>query len=357
MYRSLLLSVAVLLFAAAPALAQSADLAPPASVDAVAVELTPPAHTLGGGVLYSNGSISNSAGTGVGGADESILEGATGASTYGYGAQNPLLNAMADDFTVPAGETWTVDQIVLYSYQTGSTTTSTITGVFVEIFDGPPSGGGTLIHGDLTTNVLESTTWTGVYRVSDTDPNCPSGTCSLRPIMEVVADVDVELGEGTYWVAYNFSGTLASGPWNPPVASMGSCNTGNAQQSLSGGAFAQVLNGTCPSEELLFEILGADVNPANEGGPEAGAFVLEAPRPNPARDAAVLALRVTAPQHVRAEALDLLGRRVAVLHDGLVAPDAAVALTLDTRALPAGVYVVRAVGEQGVVTQRVTVAR
>ena len=66
--------------------------------------------------------------------------------------------------------------------------------------------------------MLESTQWTGAYRVTD----LTTGTNTDRPIMEVVADVTVELTEGTYWVAYNFTGSASSGPWAPPVASFGS---------------------------------------------------------------------------------------------------------------------------------------
>ena len=65
------------------------------------------------------------------------------------------------------------------------------------------------------------------------------------------------------------------------------------------------------------------------------------------------ALNAEAP--VRAAVYDALGREVAVLHDGPLAGPRV--LTLDTATLSAGVYVIRAEGTEGAVTQRFTVAR
>ncbi|MDZ7624130.1 MAG: hypothetical protein U5J96_06760 [Ignavibacteriaceae bacterium] len=58
-------------------------------------------------------------------------------------------NTMADDFTIPAGETWQIDQVMTFAYQTGSTTTSTINDVRIQIWNGNPMSGGTVIWGGL----------------------------------------------------------------------------------------------------------------------------------------------------------------------------------------------------------------
>ena len=78
--------------------------------------------------------------------------------------------------------------------------------------------------------------------------------------------------------------------------------------------------------------------------------------PNPFASATTLVLTVDAPQHVRVDVLDGLGRRVAVLHDGPVGGEA-LALRLSAAGLPSGVYVVRAAGETAVLSARVTVVR
>ena len=95
---------------------------------------------------------------------------------------------------------------------------------------------------------------------------------------------------------------------------------------------------------------------AQESGRTARALALSAPAPNPAASQARLELALDRGQRVEAAAFDVLGRRVAVLHDG-EAPAGRLPLVLDVSSLPAGVYVVRVRGEAGTVSQMITVAR
>ena len=343
-------------------MAQSTDLAPTPSVDAVEVPLNAPIQERGDVFIYTNGAVSNSQGTGVGGVDESILQNATlGTGLFGLGAQNAAATIIADDLVVPEGDVFNIDSVAFYAYQSFAGNVSTITGVFVEIRDGDSTTVGDVIYGDQTTNVLLTTQWTEVYRVTEAS----AGTSSDRAIMEVVADVDTTLGEGHYWLAFSFTGSADSGPWAPPVPTNGECYPGNTQQN-TGQSWTKVYNinemaNTGCDEpfgmEMPFLVYGNVSGVATESGPTSGSFALSAPRPNPARDQAALTLRVEEPQAVRVEAFDLLGRRVAVLHDGLVASGSPLTLSLDTQDLPAGVYVVRAVGNSEVQAQRVTVAR
>ena len=78
--------------------------------------------------------------------------------------------------------------------------------------------------------------------------------------------------------------------------------------------------------------------------------------PNPFHGTAALTLALDRPQPVRAEVLDVLGRRVAVLHDGALAAGTHT-LALDGAGLPVGVYVVRVQGERATRTQRLTLVR
>jgi hypothetical protein len=191
-------------------------------------------------VLYDNGPFMNSPGTGVGGADESILQTNLGLGTYGFGHQVYYGYIIADDFTVPAGETWDIEQITFFAYQTNSGNTSTITAVHFEIWDGPPNAGGTTIFGDMTTNRMVSTGWTGVYRVTDYN----SGIDSARPVMgDVCSPMGIlQLTEGTYWLLWQTDGTLSSGPWAPPITITGQTATGNALQYTT--AWAAALDGS-----------------------------------------------------------------------------------------------------------------
>ena len=90
------------------------------------------------------------------------------------------------------------------------------------------------------------------------------------------------------------------------------------------------------------------------------AFALSAPAPNPTRGAVRLALYVPEASHVAVRVFNVLGQEVARPVDG---PQAAgtLAVTVETSALAAGVYVVRAEatvgGRAAVETRRVTVVR
>jgi hypothetical protein len=79
--------------------------------------------------------------------------------------------------------------------------------------------------------------------------------------------------------------------------------------------------------------------------------------PNPFSAKTQFTLSVDQSQRVRVEVFDLLGRRVATLHDGLVSARQPVQLTLEASNLPGGLYVYRATGDTFQVTRRVTLSR
>jgi hypothetical protein len=193
-----------------------------------------------GTVLFDNGPLINSPGSGVGGADESVLQSVSlGMNTLGFGHQVLNDNRIADDFTVPNGDTWDITSITFFAYQTGSSTTSTMTGVRFEIWDGIP-GVGNLVFGDLATNRLVATSWSGIYRVTETT----TGSSTDRPIMANVCSPlgTLQLPAGTYWIAWQTDGSLGSGPWAPPVTINGQATTGDGLQSITGGAYAAVID-------------------------------------------------------------------------------------------------------------------
>jgi hypothetical protein len=237
-----LLVVATMMATAITVMAQDRDEAPAAGGASVpdkgpAAPLTP----LGvDALLYDNGPLVNSAGTGAGGADESVLQtNSLGMTILGFGHQASNGNRVADDFTVSHAGGWDISTITFYAYQTGSSTTSTMTGANLRIWDGDPSvGGSTVIWGDTSTNVMTSTTWTNIYRVMETNMGATN-----RPIMMVVVEVNQQLPAGTYWLDWQVDGSLSSGPWAPPVTINGQAVTGNGLQSLDDGAtFAAVLD-------------------------------------------------------------------------------------------------------------------
>jgi len=201
---------------------------------------------------WDNGPLVNQPGGGLNGANASVLQkSALGMNTYAFGNQFSLGNRMADDFEVtdPAG--WQMDLVTFFAYQWGSTTTSTITGVYYQIWDGPPDNpASSVVFGDLTTNRLVNTYWSNIYRVLDI-----TMTDDKNPIMTNVASAGVYLPPGTYWLDWMTDGSLTSGPWAPPISINGQTTTGNAMQYV-GGWEPALDTGTATQQGMPFILQG-----------------------------------------------------------------------------------------------------
>jgi uncharacterized repeat protein (TIGR01451 family) len=179
-------------------------------------------------VLFDNGPLITSVGTGVGGEDESVLENTTlGMTTLGAGHTGAF--RVADEFTI-TGDDWDITTITFFAYQTGATA-STITEVNLQIWDGVPGAmGSSVIFGDDTTNRMSATSFSNILRVTE----ATTGTANNRQIAANIVDVNITLTAGTYWLDWQSNGSAGSGPWAPPVTITGQTVTGNAMQSNTG---------------------------------------------------------------------------------------------------------------------------
>jgi len=187
-------------------------------------------------LLYDNGPIITHPGGGYGGNDASAVQTILSLNTYGFGAQISSGISLADDFTI-SDDYWRIVGFQFFTYQTGSTTASTITDLQVQIYDSPPDSGGTVIWGDLATNRLTYTEWKNIFRVLDY--NLPD---TERPIMSAETEImpPLILYSGKYWIEFRLGGTLSSGPWVPPISIIGQTTTGNAlQKTITGWAAAK----------------------------------------------------------------------------------------------------------------------
>jgi hypothetical protein len=227
--RRLLVAVFVVLLFATPCLANRTETIYNGGKETYYPPVPGPIYDGGRDILYDNGPLESPPGSGL-----STLDTTLGMSTYGFGHQTSVGYWIADDFVIPDGETWEINDITFFAYQTGSPTNpSTITGVYLEIYDGPPNAGGTSIWGDASTNRLASSVWTGLYRVTDYDP-----TGTSRPIMANTCTIGVTLTAGDYWLVWQSAGSLSSGPWAPPITIPGMTTTGNGLQYTTAWAAA-----------------------------------------------------------------------------------------------------------------------
>lgn len=209
-------------------------------------------------VIFDNGPVYDVLGGGAGGGNASTLH--DGMSTYGAGHAVSTGFRMADDIVIPCGQEWVIDSLVFYAYQTGSGTTSSITGVNVRIWNGIPGAGGSIIWGDSLTDVMITTEFDGGYRTGDfTSTTCAPATCVDRPIMRNATVIGQTLPSGTYWIDWQTDGSLASGPWAPPVnLGAGNTTTGNGLQysptTATWGAFGD--GGTLTPQGLPMLVVG-----------------------------------------------------------------------------------------------------
>ncbi|MDR2085059.1 MAG: choice-of-anchor J domain-containing protein [Bacteroidales bacterium] len=203
--------------------------------------------------IFNQAELITHVGQAYNGADASSLEPTS--TTYGSNAGLTLGYMIADDFTL-VGNTIIEEMEFYCSQQNTSSTTSTITGVYVQIYDASPASGGQVVWGDMTTNRLVSTEWTGIYRTSSTN----IATFNTLPIQTVIADMNnLELPMGEYWVVVAFTGSLSDGPWAVPRQIWGQTNTGNGMQYSSTGWIQWTDGGSSYNYGLPFIIRGTVV--------------------------------------------------------------------------------------------------
>ena len=211
-------------------------------------------------VLHDNGPLVTHPGV-CSGQDASRLQADLGMSTFGFGHQVSEGNHIADDFTISDVGGWQIDTITFFAYQTSAPSSpSPITGVYYQIWDGPPNDpGSSVVFGDLVTNRLLSSTFTNIQRDSASSP-----CANTRYIFANVASAGVTLLPGTYWLDWMTEGSASyTGPWAPPITIMGQTTTGNAlQYTASSSAWGPANDsGTHTQQGMPFIIEGHVIQP------------------------------------------------------------------------------------------------
>lgn len=103
------------------------------------------------------------------------------------------------------------------------------------------------------------------------------------------------------------------------------------------------------SAEASIQIVEADETP--------DAYRITSAYPNPFNPQTQFTLTVLEEQRVRVEVYNLLGRRVAVIHEGRLAAEQTYTFAFEASNVPSGIYLIRVTGEQFSTTQRVTLLK
>jgi hypothetical protein len=213
-------------------------------------------------ILWDNGPFVTHAGAGAGGFDVSMASSyanSGGNNTRFSGTGDPLLFTMADDFIV-GGPGWIVNSIKMFAYETAASgpTAPTWTGTKVDIYNGAPGLGGSIIA-TFSGGTIAST---NVYRVFNGAGNLGN---TQRLIHSITFNTgSLNLAPGTYWAALQVSGG-ASG-WanyvmdiNPQLPNDPDTRIGNSRQYVATGWQNAAITGWANSPDIPFVIEGTVV--------------------------------------------------------------------------------------------------
>ena len=132
----------------------------------------------------------------------------------------------ADNFVVPAGQTWTIDGLLVYVYQTGFTGgTSPVIAGTVRIWNGRPGDmGSTVVFGDATTNRLGTSVDSLIWRIGNMTVPTPQTPATNRRVWETTLNVApaLALTEGNYWIDWSTQITASGAHFAPPATVVGS---------------------------------------------------------------------------------------------------------------------------------------
>ncbi len=207
--------------------------------------------------LFSQSQIITQTGVGANGADVSEVQTTLGFTDFGINGDWEVGFTNADNFTVPEGETWSVNGFTVYSWQTGSTLQSTMEYLDFKVWDkSPDQGDAQLLYDFSDQNMLSGSRWTGIYRVADN-----SLTNDERPVMYSASVLSEQqtmvFNAGTYWIGWSGLGTMSSqGTYVPPITLAGETTTGDAMHLGFGGWVPWTDDGTGTVQGMPFGLHG-----------------------------------------------------------------------------------------------------
>ncbi|CAA9422873.1 MAG: hypothetical protein AVDCRST_MAG74-3123 [uncultured Pyrinomonadaceae bacterium] len=174
---------------------------------------------------------------------------------YGCATTATAENRCADNFVIPVGETWTINQVIVHGYQTGfAGTTSPFISATLQIWNGPPGvAGSTVIFGDTTTNRLATSTDTNSFRIFNSvapPPGSVPGT--TRRIWQNNLNVSpgLVLTTGEYWIDFSLNAG-AAGNFTPSTTIVNTRYTplmrARQRTGAAPGVWADIIDAATPA--------------------------------------------------------------------------------------------------------------
>ena len=190
-----------------------------------------------------------------------------GFATY-YSSDNSNSFTIADDFVVPASETWNVTSFDFFIYQNNyNLSTPPINELKIRLYNGNPSNGGEIIAGNLTTNVFDAANSieTNIYRIANSIAPSPGIVPSTtRKIWKIRGILPCQLIPGTYWVEFQAHSTNNSSLFSPLVTETGvrGLPIWNSQINTIASTFSNPILGWANSIDVGFPNTALDYNQA-----------------------------------------------------------------------------------------------
>ncbi len=171
----------------------------------------------------------------------------SGLPAYFY-SDNSTSYALADDFTVPSGQTWEVTGFDFFCYQTVySGSIPPIDQLRIRLYNVNPSTvGATPIAGNFTTNVYDATNSDNafIYRIFHATVPTPQQPNYSRKVFRIRGNISATLPAGQYWVEFQAHATDNAQIFFPPVTVVGSRAVSGANSKIN------VIASTFPSDVL-----------------------------------------------------------------------------------------------------------
>lgn len=159
---------------------------------------------------------------------------------------------LAEDFQIPAGEKWNIQNFYFYAYQTNfSGATFPVNEFYFELYSSNPSVAGAVkVYGDLTTNRYVSSEETKWYRILQGQTD---GITRKIYKMKIQA-TDLNLSAGTYWIKW--ASKTSTGTHFYPQFPHDASKVNNAQQFVISTSTWLNLNDGGQTVSMPFEISG-----------------------------------------------------------------------------------------------------